>query len=61
LHDIAIIMYKCLPQCKIEVDISSQQFVRMSALQNLTLKNEVLKKVLIFQKVIIFNLLVLTF
>jgi len=31
--------YKLLPQCKIEVDISVQQFVPMSGLQNLTLKS----------------------
>jgi len=58
LHDFA---NKWLPQCKIDVDISRQQFVPMSGLQNnyLTLKNEFLK-VLIVQKVQIFNQLVLT-
>ena len=34
--------YKWLPQCKIEVDISRQQFVPMPGLQNLTLKDEFL-------------------
>jgi len=53
--------YKWLPQCKI--DISRQQFVPMSGMsgfQNLTLNANFLK-VVIVQKVKIFNLLILTF
>ena len=35
----ACFRYKCLPQCKIEVDVSRQQFVPMLGLQDFTLRN----------------------
>jgi len=43
------------------IDISHQQFVPMSELENLTLKNDFLKRSRNSSKVKIFDLLVLTF
>ena len=55
------ICHKWLPQCKIKVNISCQQVVPMSGLQNLISFHEFCLKFLVVQKVKIFNLLVLTF